>query len=200
MAMLGALISAVFAGCMIGIAGTTCLSVENAYVGPLLFCVGLYTICAFGLRLYTGRVGYILDSHKKEDIINLILTWVGNYIGAALCGFAAAYSKGNIQSAALKIAENRLQQDFFTTLLLAFFCGMLMYIAVHTYKITSGKTLGMLLCVPAFILSGFEHSVADMYYFAAAGEFVKGIPQILIVTLGNALGAFAVGFGLRFKK
>lgn len=200
MAILGVLISAIFAGCMIGIAGTTSLSAGNTHVGSLLFCVGLYTICAFGLRLYTGRVGYIIDDHKKENVINLFLTWIGNFIGAALTGYVMSLAKPNLQALTETIADNRLQQNFGTTIAMSFFCGMLMYIAVHTYKITSGKALGMLLCVPAFIISGFEHSVADMYYFACAGRFLESIPHILLVSVGNALGAFAVGYAMRFKK
>jgi formate/nitrite transporter FocA (FNT family) len=50
-------------------------------------------------------------------------------------------------------------------------------------------------CVPAFILCGFEHSVADMFYFAASSAYslysVKGIVYILLVSLGNLIGAVA---------
>lgn len=200
MAIISVLISAVFAGSMIGIAGTTSLSAGNTYIGSLLFCVGLYTICAFGLRLYTGRVGYVIDDHSKENLIHLLLTWIGNFIGAALTGYVVSLAKPDLKALCENIANNRLAQNFSVTIAMAFFCGMLMYIAVHTYKITSGKVLGMLLCVPAFIISGFEHSVADMYYFACAGAFAKSILHILLVSVGNALGAIAVAYAMRFKK
>ena len=49
----------------------------------------------------------------------------------------------------------------------------------------------MLLAVPAFILSGCEHSVADMFYLALGGCAGRGFGYVLLVSAGNALGAMA---------
>ena len=69
------------------------------------------------------------------------------------------------------------------------FCGMLVYIAVNLFR--DKKTpLGILIGIPVFILSGFEHSIADAFYFAAAGICSgKAILFILLVILGNSIGA-----------
>ena len=72
-----------------------------------------------------------------------------------------------------------------------------MYLAVETYR---RKELGdifrfaaVFLCVAIFILCGFEHCIANMYYFSAAGVWsVKTFGYILLMTLGNALGGWLV--------
>lgn len=66
---------------------------------------------------------------------------------------------------------------------------MLVYLAVAVYR-DKGSVIGVLLGIPAFILSGFEHSIADMFYFAASGIVsLEAFGFIWIVLFGNALGS-----------
>ena len=53
------LIKSIFAGIMIGIAGTVYLRVDNNIVGSFLFSIGLFVICMYGMILYSGKVGYL---------------------------------------------------------------------------------------------------------------------------------------------
>ena len=53
------LIKSIFAGVMIGIAGTVFLRVDNNIIGSFLFSIGLLVICMYGMNLYTGKIGYI---------------------------------------------------------------------------------------------------------------------------------------------
>jgi len=47
--------------------------------------------------------------------------------------------------------------------------------------------------VPVFILAGFEHSIADMFYFCAGGQFtLEALVFILVVILGNAVGGIII--------
>ncbi|MBO5774393.1 MAG: formate/nitrite transporter family protein, partial [Clostridia bacterium] len=63
------------------------------------------------------------------------------------------------------------------------------YIAVSLYK-EKNTIVGIVFCIPVFILSGFEHSIADMGYFAIAGEWsAVGLGYIWTIILGNSLGA-----------
>ena len=72
------------------------------------------------------------------------------------------------------------------------FCGILMYAAVWIYR-EKKTALGILFCIPVFILSGFEHSIADMFYFALAGLFnPRAFVFILLVVLGNSLGGLFI--------
>lgn len=197
--LLCAFASAVLAGIMIGIGGMAYLSCADKQVGALLFCVGLFTICTFGLRLYTGRVGYVLDSREFAD---LGVTWLGNLTGAVLAGAAAVVIGPELGEAALSACRARFMQHAWQVLVRSALCGMLMYVAVDSYRNVAGaaRYLGILLCVPAFILSGFEHSVANMFYFALSCMHAQGqqLAQsavlVIMASLGNALGAWAVHY------
>ena len=64
-----------------------------------------------------------------------------------------------------------------------------MYLAVSVWR-DRQTPVGILFCIPVFILSGFEHSIADMFYFAASGIVsARAFVFLWIVILGNALGA-----------
>ena len=67
-----------------------------------------------------------------------------------------------------------------------------MYIAVDEFKTHNRSLIGIICCVPAFILTGFEHSIADLFYLCCSGIFnLKVILFILIIMIGNAVGALA---------
>ncbi len=79
-------------------------------------------------------------------------------------------------------------------LILGIFCGMLMYIAVEGYKRTTNPLI-VVLPVMAFILCGFEHCIADMFYFAincfkgtSASMLVDTLLRLLVITIGNLIG------------
>ena len=67
-----------------------------------------------------------------------------------------------------------------------------MYTAVEIFK--EKKTpLGIIFCIPVFILCGFEHSIADMFYFGASGIFTAKILTFeLAAVLGNTVGGLVL--------
>ena len=74
-----------------------------------------------------------------------------------------------------------------------------MYSAVWIYREKKTVT-GILFCIPVFILAGFEHSVADMFYFALAGLFTaRAAVFIILVVLGNSLGGMFIPAILSLK-
>ena len=98
-----------------------------------------------------------------------------------------SYPRG--KRAAEALCAGKLEtQSFPQTLLRAVLCGVLMYLAVSIYR--DLKTpLGILFCIPVFILSGFEHSIADCFYFAASGIVSwRACGFLWTVILGNSLG------------
>ena len=97
--------------------------------------------------------------------------------------------------------EHKLEnQELWQTLIRAFFCGILMYVAVSVYK-ENNTPLGIMFCIPVFILSGFEHSIADMCYFAVAGYTLPAVLFVAVVVVGNAIGGmFLPALKLIFKK
>lgn len=170
---------AVFAGIMIGIGGRVYLSADNKTAGAVLFTVGLISVLLFGMNLYTGRVGYV---SSLKDVRDCFISIAGNAVGCAVCAILP-------HKAAADAAAARLSASLPELFIKGAFCGILIYIAVDAYKMHKQLT-ATFFCVPAFIIAGFEHSVADMYYFFAAREFsLRALISIVIIILGNAVGA-----------
>ena len=187
-------IDGVLAGMSISIGGAAFLMCyeDNKYIGALLFCIGLLSVCWFGFSLYTGKIGFILEAHSKEDISVLLLGLLGNAIGAIACGYLLAYAIPQIGNTAKILAEAKLAQGYFKGFLRGIFCGILIYVAVYIFK--SKKTpLGIILGIPAFIISGYEHSIADMFYFAASGvASIEAFGYIMLIVLGNSVGGLVI--------
>lgn len=185
---------AVLAGIAIGIGGTVYLSMENKTAGALMFTVGLYTICVHGLNLYTGKVGYLV-SEPAGYLAHLAVIWLGNLAGTGLTAAAVSQTRiSGIGELAAAVCEGKLNDQLHSLFLLAVFCGFLMFAAVDGYKAT-GSPVILFLGVAAFILCGFEHCIADMFYFFAGGVWsVPAAVRILVITLGNSAGAVLIPF------
>ena len=183
------LIYGFLAGIMISIGCAVYLACQNKYVGAVMFSVALLTICYKGYNLYTGRIGFMVNAHSKEDFSGLLLGLLGNTLAMMAFGAMLGYALPNLQETAVNVVSAKLSQTFLSALIRAIFCGILMYIAVSLYR-EKKTVLGIVFCIPVFILSGFEHSIADMGYFAVAGEWsLKGLGYIWTIILGNSVGA-----------
>ena len=104
----------------------------------------------------------------------------------------------------LGIVNVKLSDNFLSIFLLAIFCGMLMFIAVDCYRNVQGSTLkfiGVFVPVMVFILSGFEHVIANMYYFSLAGAWsAHCVMSVIVMTLGNAVGGMLIPMYLKIFK
>lgn len=176
-------VKSVFAGIAISIGGMVYLSCENRYVGAVLFSIGLISVLMLQFNLYTGRVGYII-SNGKTFLIDTVLSVFGNLAGCILAGLMKA-SIGNVSA----LCATKLDKPLLTVFADAVLCGILIYICVEIYK-RYNTVVAVVFCIPAFILCGFEHSVADMFYFVNARMISQqSAVFILTVILGNAAGA-----------
>ena len=181
------------AGIMISIGGCvflTCLKDGNKALGAILFSIALLVICYKGFSLYTGKIGFIIENHDKEAFSVLLLGLLGNAIATILIGFAVQYAFSDLQAAAETICDAKLTQSFGSAFLRSVMCGILMYLAVNIYR--ENKTIvGILFAIPVFILSGFEHSIANMFYFSVSGIVSwNAFGYLWLIVLGNTLGAF----------
>ena len=174
-----------------------CVAAEKAPLGAILFSLGLSVILIMGFLLFTGKTAYLLDN-KPSYIGYLLIIWFGNILGCMLMGLLVHLGKPNLADTAQTLCEAKLGQAPWQTIILGALCGILVYIAVDYFRSDDDKKslpkyLLVFTCVPAFILCGFEHSVADMFYFAASSSYalytVKGIVYILLVSVGNLVGA-----------
>lgn len=183
---------AIAAGIFISIGGAVFLSCENSVVGAVFFSVALLSICFMGLYLFTGKVGFLAVSHTGREIAEVSLTLLGNLIGTFLGGILVSAAKPKLMENAIARCLPRLEMGVLPILITAFFCGILMYTAVAIYK-EKGSPLGVFFCVPVFILSGFEHSIADMFYFFCARMFSGEVFLfLLLVVIGNAVGGMFI--------
>jgi nitrite transporter NirC len=182
---------------MISFGGGVYLACESKVVGALLFSLGLTVILLNGLLLFTGKTAYLLEN-KPSYILYLIMIWIGNILGCMGMGALVLVAKPALAETAAKLCEAKLTQSPIQTIILGALCGILVYLAVDFFKSDDDKKafnkyLMVFTCVPAFILCGFEHSVADMFYFAASSSHAlytgQGIVYILLVTAGNLIGA-----------
>ena len=183
-------LKAAAAGITIGIGGAVYLTLENKVIGAVLFGVGLYTIVLNGLFLYTGKVGDLISAKdKKAYILQLIFTWIGNLAGTALAAAAISATRiGNLGRTAAVICKTKLADTPHSILILAVFCGILMYAAVDGFR-EKGNPLILFFCVTVFILCGFEHCIANMFYFSLAGAWsLRAVIYLLLMTLGNSVG------------
>ena len=192
------LVKGIYAGIMIGIGGCAYLSLENPRAGSFFFSIGLLMICMYGMNLYTGKIGYILIN-KLNYIFELLLSLLGNFIGTFLVARVLMLTRINtIAAKAMKMSAIKLNDGLLSIFILAVFCGMLMYIAVNNYKKSTneiGKYVGIFMCVMVFILCGFEHCVANMFYFSVASVWSwKTLLYMLIMVLGNSLGSVIIAY------
>ena len=198
-------ISATIAGMLIGMGGTVYLSQSNPVIGSFLFAIGLYTIVAFQLHLFTGKIGYT-PFQKPIYVIELAITWLGNLLGTGLTALMVKNSRigAPLVEKVLGIVNVKLSDNFLSIFLLAIFCGMLMFIAVDCYRNVQGSTLkfiGVFVPVMVFILSGFEHVIANMYYFSLAGAWsAHCVMSVIVMTLGNAVGGMLIPMYLKIFK
>ena len=189
-------LKAILAGFCIGLGGVVFLGLmpTNKPLGAFLFAIGLFTICTHGFNLFTGKACYILDN-KPSYLGTLVVIWIGNIIGA-FCMAALMHCtrlSGAYTEAAQTLVAAKNGDSLGSLFVLGMLCNVLIYIAVDGYKNNPheiGKYIALIFGVAVFILAGTEHSVADMFYYAAAGELFTGnaILRLVIISLGNVVG------------
>lgn len=202
------LISSILSGMLISI-GTTVylslLSMGQKIIGSLLFGIGLFTIISFNSWLYTGKIGFLLE--KKIDYVKeLIICFFGNTLGAFLLTFIISYTRfgSNLSQIALELVNAKQNDSWYSILILSFLCGMLIYIAVKGQEVCKdgfSKTLIIFLSVMVFILSGFEHVIANISYYTFANLFnMKVVIYIILMLIGNSLGSIFLNYLYKLCK
>ena len=197
-------------------------------VSAAVFPVGLMMVVLCGAELFTGNclmITGVLDRKIKVSGIlsNWAIVYLGNMIGSLLLVLFISVSGlwetggGLLGAAVIKTAATKVGLGFGKAFVLGILCNWLVCLAVWMAtgaRDTIGKIFSIWFCIALFVMSGFEHSVANMYFIPAgmaasandafvqlagvdissldAGGFLIG--NLLPVTLGNiAGGALFVG-------
>lgn len=180
-------VKAVLAGFMICFGCIVFLSCEEKIVGATLFSFGLLTIVCRELWLYTGKIGYL----RQVGFLKMVVTILGNLVGSLILGSIirlTRYGEALIAKAdALYVAK--LEDSLVSIFILSIACGVMMYLAVDSYR-KCKSWLFVILPVVIFIMCGFEHSIANMGYFTIAGGWsMKAALYIVVMAVGNGVGS-----------
>lgn len=192
------IIKGFYAGILISIGGIAYLAIPDKIVGSFIFSLGLLTICIYGFNLYTGKVGYLLVN-KPKYLLELLFSLIGNFLGTLAIGSLMRLTRFTTYvDTAKNIVDLKLNDNLLSIFILAMLCGMIMYLAVNNYKNNKdvvGKYMTIFMGVMAFILCGFEHCVANMFYFSIAGVFsLKVFYYLLVMILGNSVGSLIIAW------
>jgi formate/nitrite transporter len=224
----------IFAGMFIALAslGATAAAatIENGSLAKLIsaciFPSGLAMVLIAGSELFTGNCLLLIPLLQKEvkitEVIrNLCIVYTGNFIGSMIIAALAVYGHtfslfGNaFASSAVAIAQAKISMSFSDALIRGILCNILVCLAVwmaYSSKNTGGKIAALFFPVMLFVLLGFEHSVANMYYIPAgimcsyeygiaAGSLGWGsffACNLVPVTIGNMIGGAVIGSGYWF--
>ena len=97
---------------------------------------------------------------------------------------------------AAPVCKAKLEQGYLSAFILAIFCDIMIYVGVEGYKSIPhefGKYLALFFGVTVFVICGFEHCVANMFYFTVGQAWsVEAVFYLLIMTIGNAVGGVLV--------
>ncbi|MBU1090442.1 MAG: formate/nitrite transporter family protein [Candidatus Omnitrophica bacterium] len=181
-----------------------------------VFSVGLMLVLIPGSELFTGNIlmviGFIYRKYSLARVLrNWFVVYLGNLMGAMIIVWLVYKSglllnSGNLTSmgiTALGIMEAKLQLTFLEALCRGILCNMLVCMAVImciASRTITGKIFGIFFPIMAFVVSGFEHSVANMY-FLPIGLMLKGelisnyfsiFNNLIPVTIGNVIGGLLI--------
>lgn len=182
-AMTHVIFNSLLAGILIGLAACIFVACGDKLVGSFLFSIGLIAVILLQAFLFTGKIGYV---NSKETLKYAVVGLVFNVIAAFIVGLIFRLCN-NTQT----IFNSRLEKSWYKLLFDGVGCGALIYLAVELFK-KKESLLVIILPVMAFILAGFEHSIADAAYYGMCELSWKGLGCIGLVIIGNAIGSLAI--------
>ncbi len=230
------LVLAVLAGAFIAFGGAASSAAAAGLTGSAaaavkaaVFPVGLILVVVCGAELFTGNCLLVAPMiERRVSVPSVLKNWGivygGNLIGGVVIGVLVAVC--GVQSDAwaastVATAVAKSNMNFGAAFARGILCNMLVCLAVWasmSTKSTAGKALAVYLPVFAFVVCGFEHSVANMYYLTAGlvtdaivGGGAVSLGNALLYcllpsTLGNIVGggliaiAYSAAYGSRLKK
>ena len=169
-------------------------------LGSILFSIGLFLVCTFSLSLYTGKVGLIYE--KRQDkifYISLPVMLLGNALGAFSLGylcFAIFKDNADIMTTVNNVCSIRTTlnnyNDYLSCIVKSILCGLCVYLAVKCFNLNRLKPLGISLLVFfvfLFVYCGFQHCIANMFYFGFGNHInLNMFINLILVIIFNSIG------------
>ncbi len=160
-------------------------------LGGLVFSLGLILVIITGAELFTGNtlllIAYMTKKINSLDLLrNWSLVYLGNLIGAVFVALMVYYSRQwalkdfAFAVEALKIGTAKVNNGFITAMVRGILANLLVVLAVwlsYSGRTLTDKVLAVVFPISAFVASGFEHSIANMYFVPFA-LMLKANPQV----------------------
>lgn len=198
--MIEKLIKSILAGVAISIGAVIYLLLmdTNKIVGALFFSVGILMVMEFKLLLYTGYVPTQREGQSFLDYtINSAFIFIGNLIGGGITAGLLALTrlKNQLYEASLKVCEIKLNDNLLSIFILSIFCGIIIAGIVKATNLKH-KVLYVAMMIATFILCGYEHVVANSFYFSFSLKLftLEGLLLMLVCFLGNFAGGVICSF------
>ncbi|WP_138207130.1 formate/nitrite transporter family protein [Haloimpatiens lingqiaonensis] len=151
-------------------------------VSGIVFPVGIILVLICGAELFTGNNLMsipVLEGRIKFKAMlrNWIIIYISNFIGATIISFLIFrsgmldISGGQVGATLLKVASNKSGLSFSTAFTSGIMCNIIVCLAVwasYAAKDIVGKIVVAWFPIMAFVVCGFEHCVANMYYLTIA--------------------------------
>ena len=189
---------AIMAGAFIAMGGVVFLSLDNKIVGAFMFSLGLFAVCTLKYNLFTGKVGYLFCNDVKTYLPWCLMVWVGNLVGSIIVAELVRLTRvaPGIIEKSTKLVQVKADDTLISLFVLGIFCNIMVVHAVDQYLNNPheiGKYLGIIMSIMVFILCGFEHCIADMFYIQMARMWnSQTIIALIVITLGNVLGGILI--------
>lgn len=153
----------------------------------------------FKFELFTGKAGLLATNEISWK--KLIFIWFGNLYGTACMAAIMSMTPIGITlgASAQAIVATRLTNGMLANTILGGCCGILMYVAVNLFN-KQNNPLYAAMPVATFILSGFNHCVADMFYFGIAGAPFAAWATLIPTTIGNICGTCIIPLAKQFSN
>jgi len=191
---------------------------KNIILG-LSFGIALSLVLVIGAELFTGNnfIMMIGSLEKKVKWKNSFKVWGISYIGNLMGSILIAILFVNSGLVTIPIKEfiinssaNKMNLDFMALIYRGILCNILVCLAIFSYiklENEAAKLMMISWCLFAFVVSGFEHSIANMTIFSigllvdhpASVSLMGSLNNLIPVTIGNFIGGgLFVGGGYWF--
>lgn len=199
-------------GAMIAICATssltaTALSQDGRIVGSLLFSLGMFVILAFEMKLFTGLIPKIPHTNPKS-YWQLPVCLIGNLLGVYVVYLLVSqtfFADKIIAEGGLLIASKLALDNWaLSSLSSGILCGVLITLSVlsvdHSHKKGLSANVGVMFPIIVFVFCGFDHSIANMFYFYCLGEVSwRVVGYIALTILGNLIGGIILPLVLKLR-
>ena len=175
------------------------------FAGAAVFPVGLMLVVIAGAELFTGNNLMTLSFMEKKITLSQMfrnwgIVWIANLVGSILLVLIVFYGgvlSGDAATKSIAIAEAKASLDITSLIFRGILCNIIVVLAVWMATSAQDIISKIFACwfpIMLFVLCGFEHSVANMYFIpmgmilGAKVTMAQLIKNLIFVSIGNIIG------------